>query len=308
MYLVMPKLELVGGDGNIIGTKASSKESHKEYVYALRKVYKACKFSVGRGLDVDVERIFTKDMESFIRERISRKEFSVLEFADITVQMVVSRKISHEIVRHRHGSFVQESTRWINYEAREGWGIPYLLPVWWFHPLFKINPHFSMDWSGSDKTLRFKDLIGVALQDEPIDFYAQTPKQELLYDENKDLLNLFVHWYNVLLQADRGYSSSFNVWNKLGLENVGEINFRSTDFAGEFIPNATACQIIVKMNIRSWREYLEKRVDPRVYPGHAFYAAKLSEFLQHNYPAFFKDMEFSGDLLGDDFLDIVYKY
>jgi thymidylate synthase (FAD) len=45
-------------------------------------------------------------------------DWSVVEHASVTVDMLVDRGITHEIVRHRLFSFTQESTRFVNYEKK----------------------------------------------------------------------------------------------------------------------------------------------------------------------------------------------
>ncbi len=45
-------------------------------------------------------------------------DWSVVEHASVTVDMLVDRGITHEVVRHRLFSFTQESTRFVNYEKK----------------------------------------------------------------------------------------------------------------------------------------------------------------------------------------------
>ena len=51
----------------------------------------------------------------FIRNLIKSGHESVIEHFNITVKVVCSRAISHQIVRHRIGAYSQESTRYVNY-------------------------------------------------------------------------------------------------------------------------------------------------------------------------------------------------
>lgn len=51
----------------------------------------------------------------FLSSIISRGHESVIEHEKITVMFIVDRGITHEIVRHRIGSYSQESTRYCNY-------------------------------------------------------------------------------------------------------------------------------------------------------------------------------------------------
>lgn len=49
---------------------------------------------------------------------IGHGDWSVTEHSSVTVDMVVDRGITHELVRHRLFSFTQESTRFVNYEKK----------------------------------------------------------------------------------------------------------------------------------------------------------------------------------------------
>lgn len=51
----------------------------------------------------------------FVQNLIKRGHESVLEHFSFSVNFIVDRGISHEIVRHRLSSFSQESTRYCNY-------------------------------------------------------------------------------------------------------------------------------------------------------------------------------------------------
>lgn len=54
-------------------------------------------------------------MMAFIRRIVDSHHEAVLEFGHIRVEFTLSRYLTHELVRHRHCSFVQESTRYCNY-------------------------------------------------------------------------------------------------------------------------------------------------------------------------------------------------
>lgn len=49
---------------------------------------------------------------------IGHGDWSIVEHASATVDFLVDRGITHEIVRHRLFSFTQESTRFVNYEKK----------------------------------------------------------------------------------------------------------------------------------------------------------------------------------------------
>lgn len=56
---------------------------------------------------------------------------SILEFVDITVKFTCSRVTSQSIVRHRLGSYAQESTRYCNYSKDKfGNQLTFIIPKW----------------------------------------------------------------------------------------------------------------------------------------------------------------------------------
>jgi thymidylate synthase (FAD) len=57
--------------------------------------------------------------ERFIKAVVfDHGDWSIVEHASATVDMLVDRGITHEVVRHRLFSFTQESTRFVNYEKK----------------------------------------------------------------------------------------------------------------------------------------------------------------------------------------------
>lgn len=79
-------------------------------------------------------------------------DWSVVEHEKVTCEFLVDRGITHEIVRHRIGSYTQESTRFVNY-SKPGHGALFIKPP---YPIsqedqFGIYPHglFSEQWHRS---------------------------------------------------------------------------------------------------------------------------------------------------------------
>jgi thymidylate synthase (FAD) len=73
------------------------------------------------------DRIKEGSAAEFVGRLIQKEHHSPLEFADMTVRFITSRKMTHEFVRHRLCSFTQESTRYCVYDE----GITLIRPVWW---------------------------------------------------------------------------------------------------------------------------------------------------------------------------------
>jgi len=67
------------------------------------------------------DKINSSGSTNFVKSIISRGHESVIEHEKVTVLFITDRGISHEIVRHRIGSYSQESTRYCNY-SKERFG------------------------------------------------------------------------------------------------------------------------------------------------------------------------------------------
>lgn len=73
-------------------------------------------------------RITLGSAKKFVASILRSGHESVIEHIIITVRIFCDRGVSHEIVRHRIGSYSQESTRYCNYRSR---GITIIAPVFW---------------------------------------------------------------------------------------------------------------------------------------------------------------------------------
>ena len=72
-------------------------------------------------------RIKEGSAEKFIGGALKRGHFSVIEHEKVTAKIICDRGVTHELVRHRIGSYSQESTRYVNYQD----GITVVKPVFW---------------------------------------------------------------------------------------------------------------------------------------------------------------------------------
>lgn len=111
--------DLIAQDGPVIpgwGYKLAFIAAAKKIEYA------------GRMSRLNHEQITDDSYEKFIyglRKRNPAHE-TPLEFADMTVVFRTSRGISHEFVRHRLGSYMQSSTRYIDFTKN---GVEYVYPT-----------------------------------------------------------------------------------------------------------------------------------------------------------------------------------
>lgn len=60
-----------------------------------------------------------KSNDEFLRKLIARGHHSPFEHASATLYIVTNRAIANELVRHRHASYMQESTRYVRYGELE---------------------------------------------------------------------------------------------------------------------------------------------------------------------------------------------
>jgi len=72
------------------------------------------------------EKITAGSAEKLIRNIIKRGHESTLEHISLSVKFICDRGVSHELVRHRHCSFSQESTRYVRYDGE----MEFILPCW----------------------------------------------------------------------------------------------------------------------------------------------------------------------------------
>ncbi|HED38367.1 MAG TPA: FAD-dependent thymidylate synthase [Ignavibacteria bacterium] len=81
---------------------------------------------IGRTAYKSEDKITDESAPEFIRKIIDKGHEAVLEFFDITFKWICDRGVSHELVRHRIASYLQESTRFCNYKG----GVTFIIPPW----------------------------------------------------------------------------------------------------------------------------------------------------------------------------------
>jgi thymidylate synthase (FAD) len=93
----------------------------------LKKIEKA-----GRTCYKSEDKITAESAKIFVAGILKSGHHSVIEHEKVTVRIICDRGISHEIVRHRLGSYSQESTRYCNYSKDKfGNEITVIKPLFW---------------------------------------------------------------------------------------------------------------------------------------------------------------------------------
>ena len=78
-----------------------------------------------RSEDKQTETSWQRFLEAIVCQK---GDWSVTEVASVTVIFRVDRGVTHELVRHRHMSFVQESTRFVRYGGKQVQELEFIKP------------------------------------------------------------------------------------------------------------------------------------------------------------------------------------
>lgn len=100
----------------------------------------------------------TDSAEKFIRAVVLQHgDWSVVEHVSASVEFLVDRGITHELVRHRIASYTQSSTRFINYAKK--------MPPTFIYPKPEVECPFCL--AGESLTPEGKHVIGYESDGEP---------------------------------------------------------------------------------------------------------------------------------------------
>lgn len=82
----------------------------------------------GRTCYKSEDKITPGSAKEFVKAILKRGHESVIEHEKVTVRVICDRGVTHEIVRHRIGSYSQESTRYVNYMNKP---MQFIKPCFW---------------------------------------------------------------------------------------------------------------------------------------------------------------------------------
>lgn len=142
---------------------------------------------------------------------------SMLEHVNASYKVTTNRGVSHEIVRHRIGSYAQESTRYVDYQNL---GMEF------------VEPEFEL----TETDIRF--------------------------------LQTCESYYNLKLSS--------------GLKK---------EQARYFLPNGLKTEIVMTLNLRSWRNFLKLRTHKTAHPEIRTVANMLLKNLKERIPIVFDDIK-----------------
>lgn len=228
----------------------------EELGQALRRIEFAARVS-HRSEDMQTE----VSAEKFIRAVVlGHGDWSVVEHVSTSVEMLVDRGITHEIVRHRIASYTQESTRFVNYAKK--------MPPSFIYPKPEVEcPHC---------------LNG----DIPTPEYDANT----LLNVNKTHCRPWVHglgtinclyepsWLCAIQSAEDEY------------RNLLDLKWRPQEARSVF-PNALSSKIIVTMNLRSWRQFFLMRTSKEAHPQMRQVTIPLLAEFKKLVPVLYEDIE-----------------
>jgi thymidylate synthase (FAD) len=183
---------------------------------------------------------------------IDHGDWSVVEHITLTVDFMVDRGITHELVRHRLFSFTQESTRFVNYEKK--------MPPSFIYPF----PDVSCDYcSYGNPALHFPDGWFHS-PDDP------GPQIKCTYER---------YWLDFIANCEDTYKKLIKdkKW--------------SPQMARSVLPNALASKIRMTGNLRNWRHFFLMRTTAETHPQMKQVTIPLLEVFKNRIPMIFNDVE-----------------
>ena len=192
--------------------------------------------------------------ERFVRDVIVRRgDWSVTEHVSITVEMMVDRGITHELVRHRLFSYTQESTRFVNYEKK--------MPPSFIYP----KPGEECEWC----------LKG----DEPENHgYGWRHYWGGIDHQNAPNCHHQAQWLTAIDELEQAYK-----------DLLGE-GWRPQE-ARSVLPNALASKIWMTGNLRNWRHFFLMRTTKEAHPQMRQVTIPLLAEFQKVIPVLYEDIE-----------------
>ena len=215
----------------------------------------------GRVCYKSEDRIAPGTAEQFVNRIVTSGHESVLEHASVTVRIIGSRAMSHQLIRHRIGAVSQESMRYCNY------GRQYSLKV--------ICP----------------PSIGLAPSDYTITYFEVGGNDGWFVEKNGN------PWEDGSTQQLRW----LELTNATYKEYLTELEEGAKPEDARFIlPNATKTEVVTTFNLRQWRHVFKMRCDSHAqWEIRAIMKGILAEFASAM-PCVFNDLaaKYLGDLDG----------
>ncbi len=123
---------------------------------------------IGRGCYQNRDKITLTSAANFCKGRLDAGHGSIFEHCNMTVRFITDRGMSHELVRHRHCAFTQESSRYVDYSKNVPFIIPPIVdlpegeypeaPIW-ASEIYKNNQDYFWATAMEDAEKQYKRLV-----------------------------------------------------------------------------------------------------------------------------------------------------
>jgi thymidylate synthase (FAD) len=209
----------------------------------------------------------TSSYERFIRSVVlDHGDWSVVEHVTCSVDLLVDRGITHELVRHRLFSYTQESTRFVNYQKK--------MPPSFIYPKVGVE---------CDQCLNCGD-------------HPASTGIESVWAHHEDLCSKKTSSYAAVCDCtptacpyDYRWLVSINEAELAYIRLMAE-GWRPQEARSVF-PNALASRIIMTGNLRNWRHFFIMRTTQEAHPQMRQVTIPLLEEFKRAVPILFEDLE-----------------
>lgn len=97
--------------------------------------------------------------EQMVEKAIKKHHLSILEFAEVSINITCDRGVTHELVRHRLCSYAQESTRYCNYSGEKfGRELTFIRPSW-AHGEYDLRKYSAWVDAMKDAEAHYMDML-----------------------------------------------------------------------------------------------------------------------------------------------------
>ena len=174
----------------------------------------------------------------------------------ITVKFICDRGISHEFVRHRVFSFLQESTRYCNYSKDKFKGVTYIIPRWIHDIQEDVSKYIDpLTYVPRDHVL---GMQGIAL------VMTLSTMDRTVAD-----------FVNALKACERAY---------LNMTQLDDGTKLVPQQARQVLPNALKTELVMTGTIEQWEEFFRLRCAPNAHPDARYLATMLkNQFISKGY-------------------------
>jgi thymidylate synthase (FAD) len=202
--------------------------------------------------------------EKFIRAVVlSHGDWSVVEHVSASVEFLVDRGITHEIVRHRIASYTQESTRFVNYAKK--------MPPSFIYPKPEVECYQCL--SGNEPTYHYGPHERDSSRDD-----EDTPSAGWRHTDQGRTACLYDNeWLWAISTVEDKYKQLLaKGWRPQEARSV--------------FPNALSSKIIVTFNLRTWRHFFLMRTSKEAHPQMRQVTIPLLAEFQRLVPVLYEDI------------------